>query len=156
MKNILLILATSFFTACSPSVETNQQFYNIEARAEFSILNSDNIDLLDPKNSVNLDASKFKIFYQNNEVNNQNSDYPKGFRIYKHEKEYRIVVFLNHSEAEEKSTTYIHWNDNDIDKVEVSYLRSNNGVIQNVIWLNGNKVWERGNNTIDPYFVLRK
>lgn len=156
MKNLLLLLATMIFSACNQSEEINPEYYNIDAKAEFSIVNSENIDLLDPKNTDHLDTSKFKIFYLNQEVNNTNSDYPKGFRIYKHEKEYRIAVFLNHSDTEEKSTTFVHWNDNDSDKIEVSFLRSKNGVIQNVIWLNGNKVWERGSNTTDPFFIIKK
>ena len=162
MKNLFLTLVATIIIACSQSEEMEPQYYNIEAAMEFSIVNSENIDLLNPENANHLDTSKFKIFYLNNgtsqEVNNPNSDYPKGFRIYQHANEYRIRVFLNHSETEEKPTTYIKWYDNnfDIDTIQVSYQRTENSILQNIIWKNGNKIWERGNNTIDPYFVLEK
>ncbi|MFN3271840.1 MAG: hypothetical protein ACK40Y_04685 [Cloacibacterium caeni] len=160
MKNLFLTLATTIFIACNQSDEVNPQYYNIEAKVEFSLINLENEDLLNPENPNHLDTSKLKIYYvkneQSQEVNNSNSDYPKGFRIYKHEKEYRIAVFLNHSDAEEKPITYIKWNDEDTDTIKVAYQRSEKGILQNIIWLNGNKVWERGNNTIDPYFVLEK
>ncbi|NLP59421.1 hypothetical protein [Lutibacter sp. B1] len=159
MKNLIIILVVSLFFSCNETNEMVEQF-NYQASIEFSILNSQNEDLLNPENSNHLDETKIKLFYVINgikqEVNNPNYDYPRGFRIYKHENEYRIGVTLNSNELTEKPITYIQWNDNDIDTIEVVFNRTQNSVLQNMIWLNGTQVWERGNNTIDPYFVLIK
>lgn len=161
MKNQFLILLTTTFLACSQSPEENEsQFVNFEAGAEFSVINAQNEDLLNPENPNHLDVSKIKLYYiingQKQEVYYPNLDNPKGFKIYKPENknEYRIGVGFNHSETEEKPITYIKWNDTNSDKIEVSYRRVR-GVLQDTIWLNGNKVWERGDNTIDPYFIIK-
>lgn len=160
MKTIFLILLTIFLTSCRDSDDTNAQLDNIDAGLEFSLKNTENKDLLDPNNPDHWDSSLFKIFYlingEKQEVYFPNSDYPNGYNIYKQENEYRIAIFLNHSESEEKATTYVQWNNQDTDTIQASYDRTSYGVLQNTIWLNGIKVWERGNNTIDPYFVLTK
>lgn len=162
MKNLLIILTATTFLACSNSNDSNEikQFYNVDTKVEFSIFNSQNEDLLNPENPNHLNTSNFKVFYiingEKKEVNQANLDYSRGFKIYKHENEYRIGIFLNSSDSSDKPITEIQWNDGDTDTIEVSYQRTDNGVLQNIIWLNGELIWERGNNTIDPYFVLTK
>jgi len=159
MKNLLIILIATVLFACSKSNEMEDQ-YNLNVGLEFSVLNSQNEDLLNPITPNHLDITKIKLFYvingEKQEVNNPNMDYPRNFRIFKHENEYRIAVFLNHTETSEKPITYIQWSDNDIDTIEVAIKRTQNSILQDEIWLNGIHVWERGDNTIDPYFVLIK
>lgn len=157
---ILLTIVTVLF-ACSKSNEIETQYgYNIEVGLEFSILNSLNEDLLNPENPNHLDVTKIKLFNvingEKQEVYNPNMDYPRNFNIFKHENEYRIAVFLNSTETSEKPITYVQWNDSDIDTIEVTIKRTQSSMLQNEIWLNGIHVWERGDDTIEPYFVLRK
>ena len=159
MKNLLIVLVVTLFFACNKSNEMEEQ-YNLDTSIEFSVYNSQNEDLLDTGNTNHLDVTNIKLFYlingEKKEVNNPNYDNPRGFRIFKHENEYRIAVSLNNTETSEKPITYIQWNDNDIDTIEVAIKRTQKSILQDEIWLNGIHVWERGNNTIDPYFMLRK
>ena len=101
-----------------------------------------------------------KLFYvidgETQEVYDSNLDNPRNFRIYKHENEYRIGISPNYSKTEEKPVTYIQWNENDTDTIEVVYERTQNATVQNKIWLNGEQIWELGDNTIDPFFILVK
>lgn len=161
MKNLLIILVVTALIACEKSNDMEAQYSsNIEVGIEFSILNSQNEDLLNPENPNHLDVTKIKLFYlingEKQEVYNPNLDSPRNFRIFKDENEYRIAVFLNHTETSEKPITYIQWNDSDIDTLEVDINRTQNSILQNEIWLNGIHIWERGDDTIEPYFVLRK
>ncbi|MFT7898647.1 hypothetical protein VBY74_01570 [Tenacibaculum ascidiaceicola] len=137
-----------------------QQFYNLDASIEFSIFNTLNEDLLNIENPMHLNRSSFKVFYEINgkktEVNNPNLDYPKGFKIYKHVNEYRIRIFLNYSKTENIPTTYIQWDDNKTDTIKTFYQKSQNSILQDIIWLNGEKIWKRTNNNSKPHFVLIK
>lgn len=159
MKKIILILAVFALFACNKSNEMEEQ-YNLYAGLEFSVVNSQNEDLLDTTNANHLKASEIKLFYQIDgeivEVFDADMQFPRGFMIFKHENEYRIGVSLNHTESSDKPVTYIQWNENDTDTIEVVYNRTPNSVVQNKIWLNGELVWELGDNTIDPYFILVK
>lgn len=163
MKNLLIILTVTTLLACSKSDETNEikQYYSFDANLEFSIFNSLNEDLLNPENTNHLNTSKFKVFYvingEKQEVYESNLDYPRKFKIFKHENEYRIRIFLNYTDSAEKPITYIQWNESDTDTIEVSFNRIENvAVLQDIIWLNGEQIWVRGDNTTDPYFVLIK
>lgn len=159
---IILTVATFSFLACSKSDESDEmdEQFNIDAKLEFSVFNTQIEDLLNPENPNHLNTSNIKILYVINdeiqEVYDPNTDNPRNFMLYKHESEYRIKIFLNHSETADKPITYIQWNDSDTDTIEVSYQRTQNAILQNIIWLNGEQIWERGNNTVDPYFVLTK
>ncbi len=136
------------------------QYYNLDASLEFSVFSLQREDLLNPENPNHLNTENLKLFYvingENQEVYNPNMDNPKSFKIYEYENEYRIRIYLNHTETADKPITYIQWNDSDTDTIEVSYQRTQNAILQNNIWLNGEHVWERGSNTVDPYFVLTK
>lgn len=158
MRNLLLIILSSFFVACS-TIDDVPLCYNISANVDFSVINAQNEDLLNPSNPNRLPVSGIKIFFvvngKNQEVSNPMLDNPSGFRIYKREDEakYRIGVSLNHVETVEKPITYIQWSNADIDTLEASFERSPCGIAQQVIWLNGKKVWEARSSTSSPYFV---
>jgi hypothetical protein len=159
MKKIIIVLAVFTLFSCNKSNEVEEQF-NIYAGIEFSVFNSQNEDLLDTATANHIEASEIKLFYQVDgeikEVFDANMQNPRNFMIYKHENEYRIGVSLNHTETSDKPVTYIQWNENDTDTIEVIFNRTPNAIIQDRIWLNGNLIWELGDNTIDPYFVLIK
>ena len=161
MKNLLMILVVTALFACNKSndVEILSAYY-INTSVEFSIINSQNEDLLDSNNPNHINEENIKLFYvidgENQEVYDSNMDYPRNFLIYKHENEYRIRVFLNNSETSEKPITYIQWNESDIDTIEVTIKRTQISELKDEIWLNGIHVWERGDDTIEAYFVLTK
>lgn len=64
---------------------------------------------------------------------------------------------MNDTETSEKPITYIRWNDVDSDTIEATYERDGPGIVlKNKVWLNGEQVWERGDNTTNAYFILVK
>ena len=160
MKKLLIILAVLTFYTCDESNEMGEQYFNLYAGLEFSIVNLQNEDLLDPENPNRLDVDKIKLFYEINgekqEVYNPNYDNPRNFTIFKHANEYRIGITLNHTETSDKPITYVQWNESDTDTIEAIYVRTPRATIQEKLWLNGDFIWELGDNTIDPYFVLTK
>jgi len=160
MKNLLIILALTTLISCSKSNEMDSQYYNLDASLEFSVLNLQNEDLLNPENPNHLITENIKLFYVINgkkeEVYDPNLDNPRNFKIYKNGNGYRIRIFLNHSDTSDKPITYIQWSDSDTDTIKVSYLRTQNAILQNNIWLDGKQVWKRGDNLTNPYFVLKK
>ncbi|AYN06162.1 hypothetical protein [Flavobacterium sp. 140616W15] len=159
MKNICFFFTLFTLLSCDNS-NTEESSDNIDNAIEFSIFNSQNGDLLDSKNPNSLDISNIKLFYVVNggkqEVYNQNLTYPRNFKVFKHENEYRIRVFLNNTETTDKPITYIQWNSSDTDTIEATFERTERSILKNKVWLNGNQVWERGNNTIASYFALTK
>jgi hypothetical protein len=162
MKNLLIIFIIITVLGCDKSDNLNEREYNsiIDVSLAFSVLNSQNEDLLNPENPNHLDVTKIKLFYvidgEMKEVYNTRMDNPRNFLIYEHQNEYRIGVSLNLTETSEKPITYIQWNDTDTDTIEVTIKRTPSSTIGDEIWLNGIHVWEMGDGTIDPYFVLRK
>ncbi len=161
MKKLFLIPAVILFAACSSSDDETNEFNAIHATAiEVSLFNTENEDLLDPENPNHWDTSKFKLFYvidgKKQEVNyGPLMDYPKGYHVFKHANEYRVSISLNESEMEDRSITYIQWNDKDIDTIESSLERLRTGVRLKVVSLNGKQVWKLKSDTA-PYFVLTK
>lgn len=159
MKNICFFFTLITLLSCDNS-NPEESSDNIDNGIEFSISNSPNGDLLDPKNPNSLDFSNIKLFYvingEKQEVYNPNLTYPRNFKIFKHENEYRIRVFLNDTETTDKTITYIQWNSSDTDTIEAAFDRNERSILKNKVWLNGNQVWERGNNKIDAYFALTK
>jgi hypothetical protein len=160
MKKILIVLTVFIpLFSCNKSNEVKEQ-YIIQAALEFSVFNSQNKDLLDTVTANHIEESEIKLFYQvDGEIKlayDADLQFPRHFYIYKHENEYRICVGLNDTETSDRPVTYIQWNENDTDTIEVIFDRTSNGIIQKKIWLNRNLIWEQGDNTVDPYFILTK
>lgn len=160
MKSLIIILTFTTLLACSKTDEMKEQHYNLDAALGFSISNDQNEDLLNPETPNHINAENIRLFYvingRSQEYYEENLDYPKGFLIGESDGIYRIRIFLNHAETENKAITYVEWNDTDTDTIEVSYKRTQNSILQDTIWLNGEQIWERGDNTTDPYFKLEK
>lgn len=159
MKKLILFFTLLIFISCD-NQEALLAADNIDTAVEFSIVNSSSEDLLDPANPNGMDVRNIKVFYlisgEKKEVYNGNLLNPRNFRIYKHEKEYRIGINLNESQTAVKPVTYVQWNTNDTDTLEVTYTRKNGSILKNTVWLNGVQIWERGDNTVDAYQVLLK
>ncbi len=161
MKNLLIILAITTFFSCNKSDDSEIPYgTNLDRGIQFSVFNSENEDLLNPDSPNHLDVSKIKLFYVVNgeeiEVYNPNLDHPRNINIFEYENVYRIGISLNDTETSDRPITYLRWNDQDFDTIEVTYERSPGAVLKNRVWLNGEEVWERGDNTIDAYFTLIK
>tara|TARA_R110001583_G_scaffold21469_2_gene81553 strand:+ start:7015 stop:7494 length:480 start_codon:yes stop_codon:yes gene_type:complete len=159
MRYLLIILTATLLFSCDKSDEPIKGII-VDTAIEFSVSNSQNVDLLNPENPNHIDAEGIKLFYvidgETKEVYDQNMDAPRNFHVYKHENGHRIRVFLNDSETSDKPITYIQWSDIDTDTIEAIFKRPTNGIFVEKVWLNGDPIWERGDNTIDAKLVLTK
>lgn len=148
MKNLIILSFFISLLSCNKPNEMNQQpnAYNLDALFEFSVVNTQNQDLLDPSSPNHINQSDIKLYYlidgHSKQVYNQNMDNPRNFLIYKHENEYRIRIFPNISETEDKTTTYIQWNANDTDTLEVLYERTPRALLERKVWINGKQIWD--------------
>lgn len=145
MKNLLLLTALIFLVSCEKS-NNQQQGYFLDVALDFSIINSQEKDLLDPTTPDHLDVSKIKVYYLINgtsrEVNDPSHAYPMNFMIFKHEHENRIRIFLNDKENVDSSVTYIQWRPNYIDTIVASFeIVKNKCFRKQNVWYNGNKIW---------------
>ncbi len=157
MKSIILtLLIMASILGCNSD---DEQQFNLDVGIEFSIKNSEGIDLLNPNNSESLNESEIKLFYLINgnveEVFDPNMDSPRNFLIYKHESEYRIGISQNYSETEEFPITYIQWNNQDTDTLKCEYARTNRSIRQQKIWLNDELIWDASTNT-EPFYEIIK
>jgi len=159
MKRLLIYALILVLFSCSKKENSSEEQYNFDVNMEFSLVNLQNEDLLDSSTENHYNESDIKLYYLINgeveEVFNEQYHNPRNFMIYKHENEYRIRVTLNNSETSQKPLTYIQWRENELDTIEVEYLRTSKAVIKEKIWLNNQLIWERGNDT-DAYYVLEK
>ena len=145
MKKLIIYLVVISFFACSKSDEMNPQFY-LDGSFEFSIFSSQNEDLLDPATTNHYEATEIKLFYEVDgemiEVYDPNMDAPRNFVIYKHENEYRIIVYLNVSNTSDRPVTYIQWNNNDTDTIEALFERNEHLLRKRKVWLNNQEIWD--------------
>jgi hypothetical protein len=162
MKKIWIILVTIIICSCESTDEKKEFGMYVAASIDFSILNAQNEDLLNPENPNHLDVSKIKVFYIidgiSQEIYRPNLVRSRGFNIFKNDNnnEYRIVVDLNISNNSDKAITYIQWSETDTDTIEATYKRAYNVLRTKKIWLNGDFVWEEKGINDSPYFKLIK
>ena len=162
MKKYVILMISLMIIGCSKDNQNeNINAFNLDVGVEFSVINSDGEDILNPNNPNAINKSDIKLFYLidgvKKEVYNSNYDYPRNFKIYEHQNEYRITIWQNNTDSEEKPLTFVQWSkdENDIDKIETIYERTSNAVLQRKIWLNDDLLWE-SNSGIEPFFVLTK
>ena len=143
MKKLLIILTAILIISCKKDEGINQ--YVMDVQFEFGIKDSEGNDLLNPQNTNSYLESNIKIFYLINgkvtEVKDSMKDYAKNFLIYKHEKNYRIRIFLNVGKDEEITTTYIQWKDEDKDVIKSEIFRGKSIVRLQKVWLNDDPIW---------------
>lgn len=53
-----------------------------------------------------------------------------------------VKVFLNYSKSEDFPLTYIHWNKTDIDTIKAKYIKNENSIILEKLWIFKNNSWE--------------
>jgi hypothetical protein len=157
MKKAILFLTIITMISCQ-NTEEDRSFSYFDNAVAFSLKNDEGDDLLDPTNVNALDTSSFKVYYIIDGVKTRYSEShlvdPKGFRVFEHENEYRIAIFTDFSS--DRDITIIEWFENDVDTIEVLYNKTANSVLKQDIWLNGEHIWEYGNNTEEAFFVLTK
>lgn len=161
MKKLLFICTLFFFSSCEKADEERQNF-NLDTNLKFTVVSKEGEDLLDPANPNGISENEIKIYYLvdgvKKEIYDNNLDYPRSFRIYKDlADEFRLVLFPNYSEDMDRPVTYIQWNEQDIDTVEVSYDRYPDAIRTSKVWLNGDLILDRSNNlNEEPIFSLVK
>lgn len=157
MKNLILIVFVISFLACDKKDEIVEEQQNIDILFELSVFNSDNEDLLDTATSGHIVESEIKLFYEVDgeivEVYNANYTFPRNYLVYKHEDEYRIRVFMNHSESAERPITYIKWTDDDSDTLKAEFERPGGSILKRYVWFNDLEVWDWTLNEEEHYRI---
>src|SRR5690606_6285794 len=159
MKALIAFLSIALLCSCNSDDSTEQFVYDVTA--EFSLKDDKGNDLLNPDNANAIDESEIKIFYELNgetkEVFDGNMDYPRNFFIssYSPESEYRISVFLNHSETEELPTTYIKWSETDTDTIKCEIHRTNSLTKITKLWLNDKQIWTSSDGEARHFELLK-
>ena len=151
---VLLTIFTMLFGCNSEEIIKADDLYT---GFEFSVVDNQGNDLLNPENQNYLSHSNIKLFYKENgqykEVYNANLDYPRNFLIFKHKTEYRIRIFLNDSENETQPEKMIQWNENKSNIIKAEFYRTNSLVRFNKVWLDDNLIWDYASNS-EPYYKL--
>jgi len=158
MKKLICVLGSIILFTCSKTDDLHPVVFDVSF--DFAVFNTQNEDLLDPATTKHYDNSQIKLFYKENdgeiiEVYESHLDFPRHFRIYKHENEYRISVGLNSCCIPDNSTTYIQWTENDLDTVEAQFEKSRGSILMRKVWLNESEIWDWTANE-DQYFKMNK
>lgn len=157
MRTIVLLTIFTMLFGCNSDDIINQA--SLDTGFEFSVVDNEGNDLLNPENPNHFSHSNIKLFYKENgrykEVYDANLDYPRNFLIFKHETKYRIRIFLNDSENETQPETMIQWNENKSNIIKAEFYRTSSLVRFNKVWLNDNLIWDSANNS-EPYYKLIK
>lgn len=137
--SILLI-----FTSCNKEEETKLVGAFIGVGINVSIKNNLGEDLLDPNNPNAFNENDIKVYYlidgEMIEVFDPLMDYPRNFKIFKNESDFRVRIFLDHST--DKTTTYIKWNDSEIDEIKADIYTTENHISYSKAWYNSDLVCE--------------
>jgi hypothetical protein len=160
MKTIATLIILTILTSCSKSNDDEpQQQVVVDINIEMSLKSSNGEDLLDPNNPDAYKVENIKLYYlingEKKEVFDPNMAYPRNFFIFKHESEYRIRVFQNHSETETLPITYIEWSPDATDTIQTEIYRDENSIRAIKTWFNGDLKWDVENEQ-EPYFSIIK
>lgn len=125
---------------------------NIDTSFRFNVLDSDQLDLLDPSNPEHLKLQDLVVSFlldgEKVEVYDSKINHLRSFpRIIEPEPlagvdKYVLNVILNSSKDEEMPTTYLEWKDGSVDTLEAEFHRSSNTVILIKLWLNGDLIYD--------------
>lgn len=136
MKKVLMFLILIGFFGCNSEEENLCAYY--DTSMDFSVLNAQGEDLLDPNNPNSFDISKIKLFYEvNGEVKEQKLDSNvKGvFKNWTVNK-YQISIPLNVYDLNKKTITYIQWNEKYRDTLQSTFDVDHCYTRVDHIWLN--------------------
>ena len=162
MRQLILLLMISFFS-CSSNDENQPSATNIDAVVRFYVLNEQGDDLLNPNNQNSIETSNLKIYELINgkevEVNNPNSDAPRGFWVSPPEgkfDKYSLGLTLNILEDSNTTITLLKWSESDSDSFKAELKKGDNYIICQKIWVNDIKVWDMIEDGDKRFFTLKK
>jgi hypothetical protein len=158
MKKLIVFLAITSLFACDKSDDISPGFI-VSISFEFSVFDSQDVDLLDPTTPNHIEEDDIRLFYEIDGkmlgVYNPYMDNPRNFMIYEHENEYRISVDLNDSDATDETITHIQWNDDDTDVIKATFKRTENTVRVSGVWLNDTQIWDSNDGDIKYYKLIK-
>ena len=128
---------------------------------EFSLVNSHGEDLLNPETQGSYNSDDLRVYNivdeDTVEINNPNSDTPKGYMIFTREGKYRIRLFMK-GDGSLESRGIIAWNKTDKDTIALHLVQQSENVRRLVkIVYNEEEVWNEQNSSNDErYFEIVK
>lgn len=162
MRQLILLLMISFFS-CNSNDENQPSATNLDVGVSFYVLNENGEDLLNPNNQNSIDITNLKIYELINgeevEINNPNSDAPKGFSVVSPEgkyDKYRLDLTLNILEKSNTTITLLKWSESDLDSFKTELEKGEDYIICKKIWVNDIKVWDMIEDGDDRFFILQK
>lgn len=131
------------------------------ANIEFSIVDTQGADRLDPDHNSSLSESNLDIYYlkdgEKEKVFDGNLDYPKNFKIYYSEGEGKFTMMLwpsNHIEEDGNTTTLIEFPDSTVDTVTMEPTNEDaNSAVK--IWYDDQLVWDRNSDNTMPIKITK-
>jgi len=81
-------------------------------------------------------------------------DYPRQVRVVIDDNLSRVDLSLNNSD--EKSITYVQWNEGDTDTIEVLYQTKDMPGIKRMVWLNGQIIWDLETDSRYYYQIIKE
>lgn len=162
MKTIInYFLVMIFLFSCSKD-DNSVSCFTDDSAIQFSVKNEQGVDLLNPSNENSYKESLIDIYWiidgVKTRIHEANLDCPEFFRIDANENnEYFFTLFLNTNVDENnRSITYIKWNDIEEDKFECEFRKGENYIIRHKVWYNGLLVYNMEEDTIGTYFEMIK
>ena len=151
MKNLIVLIIILLSMGCSK--DNNEPSASIvSVGVEFSILNKEGKDLLNPNTTNHYSIDSMKLYYLINdqivEVLDTNMQYPRNIMLITENNPYRIRCFTNDDEnnglISEKdeikigvSIAYLELNNTDIDTIKTEWESGDNYFINKKVWYNG-------------------
>jgi hypothetical protein len=153
--SILFVLITIVIIGCSPTAEEYRP--TSVAYLDFSYVDEEGNDLLN-ENTLRY----FNIYYllkdeESGEFERQEARSPQ-YSFYRHNVSQLITlrVFPNPNYIEGYSTTLIESPRDIIDTLEVQVDQEGQNVRPEIVWYNGDKIWEVNRDTSELYFKITK
>jgi hypothetical protein len=142
MKKIIFILVTVLMLSCSKGQPITG--FIVGGSLDIFLRNSEGQDLL---GTTSFNPANFKVYNiingQKVEINDPLMGSPRNFLVSSENPKF-VRLFMNDLETEVLPTTYIEWNATDTDTIQTLYTRTENSVVYNKVWLNGNIVLAEG------------
>jgi hypothetical protein len=162
MKNLLLFTLMCWLLISCDSKDQRDETV-IDTNIEISVTRNA-VDLLNAQNQDAFHEKNIRLFHMLNgsrvDINDPKLDYPKGFMIYQRDKEYRMRIFpysgidASHNLIDNLPTTYIQWNETDVDTITCALERKSNSAVCKKVWFNTKLVWE--SNDTERFFEVWK
>jgi hypothetical protein len=147
MKTQLLILAlTIIISSCKESNITNDY---VEYEVEFSLVDQNGDDLLDPEHPNHIKESDIKLTYFM-EASFKNPETGAEVNFTDEKPEGLLTLFLqpNYTNNYQEPITLVEWGDLKTDTLRAKHKRSDNGIFIEKLWINNEIVFDVFNQQI--------